>query len=130
MEHDEALEGESGRYKSKVRFATVDELIFALGLSYRGTGRRAFGPDAYRFVRLLRASLADVPSGGPLRLVDIGSSAGLAELPRLGCSASTLTLCLATPTALRSRSAQSTRSQTYASADRLAAIGLTATKGG
>src|SRR5215472_13962042 len=102
----------------------------AFGLSYRGTGRRAFGPDAYRFVRLLRASLADVPSGGPLRLVDIGSSAGLAELPRLGCSASTLALCLATPTALRSRSAQSTRSQTYASADRLAAIGLTATKGG
>jgi hypothetical protein len=131
MEHDEALEGESGRYKSKVRFATVEDLIFAhSGFPTAEPDAVPFGPDAYRFVRLLRASLADVPSGGPLRLVDIGSSAGLAELPRLGCSASTLTLCLATSTARRSRSAQSTRSQTYASADRLAAIGLTATKGG
>src|SRR5262249_40858687 len=29
LERAEALEGESGRYKSKVRFATIDDLIFA-----------------------------------------------------------------------------------------------------
>src|SRR5262245_24352704 len=77
MEHDEALEGESGRYKSKVRFATVDDLIFAhSGFFTAELDAVPFGPDAYRFVRLLRASLADVPSGGPLRLVDIGSGSG------------------------------------------------------
>jgi hypothetical protein len=42
MEHDEALEGESGRYKSKVRFATVDDLIFA------HSGFPTAEPDAVR----------------------------------------------------------------------------------
>jgi hypothetical protein len=65
MEHDEALEGESGRYKSKVRFATVDDLIFAhSGFPTAEPDAVPFGPDAYRFVRLLCASLADVPSAG------------------------------------------------------------------
>jgi hypothetical protein len=42
MERDEALEGESGRYKSKVRFATVDDLIFA------HSGFPTAEPDAVR----------------------------------------------------------------------------------
>jgi hypothetical protein len=77
LEDAEALEGESGRYKSKVRFATVDDLIFAhSGFPTGEPDAVLFGPDTYRFVRLLRASLAGVASGGPLRLVDIGSGSG------------------------------------------------------
>lgn len=77
LDDAEALEGESGRYKSKVRFATVDDLIFAhSGFPTAEPDAVLFGPDTYRFVRLLRASLAVVASGGPLRLVDIGSGSG------------------------------------------------------
>jgi methylase of polypeptide subunit release factors len=77
LEDAEALEGESGRYKSKVRFATIDDLIFAhSGFPTAEQDAVFFGPDTYRFVRLLRAALADVPPSGPLRLVDIGSGSG------------------------------------------------------
>src|SRR5262249_46510182 len=116
----------SGRYKSKVRFATVDDLIFAhSGFFTAELDAVPFGPDAYRFVRLLRASLADVPSGGAF---EVGRYRDRQRGWR-NCRGS-----VARPahcqTAMRARSAQSTRSQTYASADRLAAIGLTAIKGG
>ena len=77
LEDAEALEGESGRYRSKVRFATLDDLIFAhSGFTTAEQDAVFFGPDTYRFVRLLRASLADVAPGGPLRLIDIGSGSG------------------------------------------------------
>ena len=77
LEDAEALEGESGRYKSKVRFATIDDLIFAHS-AFPTADQDAifFGPDTYRFVRLLRV---DVPSG-PLKLVDIGSGSGAAGI--------------------------------------------------
>jgi methylase of polypeptide subunit release factors len=76
LEDAEALERESGRYKSKVRFATIDDLIFAHS-AFPTAEQDAvfFGPDTYRFVRLLRAALVDVPSG-PRKLVDIGSGSG------------------------------------------------------
>jgi methylase of polypeptide subunit release factors len=35
-----------------------------------------FGPDTYRFVRLLRSSLADIAANETLRLIDIGSGSG------------------------------------------------------
>jgi methylase of polypeptide subunit release factors len=77
LEDAEALEGESGRYKSKVRFATIDDLIFAHS-AFPTAEQDAvfFGPDTYRFVRLLRASLADIALDGPVRLIDIGSGSG------------------------------------------------------
>jgi methylase of polypeptide subunit release factors len=77
LEDAEALEGESGRYKSKLRFATIDDLIFAHS-AFPTAEQDAvfFGPDTYRFVRLLRASLADIAPAGPLRLIDIGSGSG------------------------------------------------------
>ncbi len=77
LEDAEALEGESGRYKSKVRFATLGDLIFAhSGFPTAEPDAVFFGPDTYRFVRLLHASLADVAPSGPLRLIDIGSGSG------------------------------------------------------
>jgi methylase of polypeptide subunit release factors len=76
LEDAEALEAISGRYKSKLRFATIGELLFAH--SGFPTDRDAvfFGPDTYRFVRLLRASLADLAGRGSLRLVDAGCGSG------------------------------------------------------
>jgi methylase of polypeptide subunit release factors len=76
LEEAEALERESGRYKSKVRFATIDDLIFAhSGFPTAEQDAVFFGPDTYRFVRLLRAELVNVPSG-PVKLIDIGSGSG------------------------------------------------------
>ncbi len=39
-----------------------------------------FGPDTYRFVRLLRSSLAGMPAAKPCRLVDIGCGSGAGGL--------------------------------------------------
>jgi methylase of polypeptide subunit release factors len=77
LEDAEALEGESRRYKSRVRFATIDDLIFAHS-AFPTAEQDAvfFGPDTYRFVRLLRESLADVALSRPVRLIDIGTGSG------------------------------------------------------
>src|SRR4029078_11071992 len=57
-----ALEKESGRYKSTVRFATIGDLIFAhTGFPTVEQDAVFFGPDTYRFVRLLRACQRDEP---------------------------------------------------------------------
>ena len=81
LERAEALEGESGRYKSKVRFATIDDLIFAHS-AFPTAEQDAvfFGPDTYRFIRLLRAAIVDVAPSRPLRLIDIGSGSGAAGI--------------------------------------------------
>ena len=77
LEDAEALEGESGRYKSRVRFATIDDLIFAhSGFPTAEPDAVLFGPDTYRFVRLIRTAVADVAQRAPLRLFDIGSGSG------------------------------------------------------
>ena len=74
------LETEAG-FRSGVRFATVGELLFAHS-SFPTTEPDAvfFGPDTYRFVRLLRSSLAGVPAAKPCRLVDIGCGSGAGGL--------------------------------------------------
>jgi methylase of polypeptide subunit release factors len=76
LEDAEALEAVSGRYKSKLRFATVGNLLFVH--SGFPTDRDAvfFAPDTYRFVRLLRAALSDLTGRGPLRLVEAGCGSG------------------------------------------------------
>ena len=77
LEDSEALERESGRYRSKVRFASIDELLFVhSGFPTDEHDAVFFGPDTYRFVRLLRASLADLSADKPIRLIDIGSGSG------------------------------------------------------
>lgn len=77
LEDAEALEAVSGRYKSKLRFATIGDLLFAhSGFPTADQDAVFFGPDTYRFVRLLRSSLADLAGHGPLQLVDVGSGSG------------------------------------------------------
>jgi methylase of polypeptide subunit release factors len=79
LEDAEALEGESGRYKSKIRFATIGDLLFVHS-GFPTTDRDAvfFGPDTYRFMRFLRSSLADIAASRPgrLKLIDIGCGSG------------------------------------------------------
>src|SRR6478672_12717017 len=77
LEEANALDEQDGLYKSKVRFATIDDLLFAhSGFPTAEQDAVFFGPDTYRFVRLLRASLADIALDGPVRLIDIGSGSG------------------------------------------------------
>jgi methylase of polypeptide subunit release factors len=73
----DALAEKSGRYKSTVRFATIGDLLFVhSGFPTVEQDAVFFGPDTYRFARLLRSSLADLGTVEPLRLVDIGSGSG------------------------------------------------------
>ncbi len=77
LEDAECLEGESGRYRSKVRFASIDELLFVhSGFPTDERDAVFFGPDTYRFIRLLRTSLAGLDADKPARLVDVGSGSG------------------------------------------------------
>jgi hypothetical protein len=77
LEDAEVLAGESGRYKSKVRFASIDKLLFVhSGFPTAEQDAVFFGPDTYRFVRLLRASLTGLPADKSSRLVDVGSGSG------------------------------------------------------
>jgi methylase of polypeptide subunit release factors len=77
LEDAEALEAVSGRYKSKLRFATIGDLLFVhSGFPTADQDAVFFGPDTYRFVRLLRSSLADLAGDPGLKLVDIGGGSG------------------------------------------------------
>ena len=77
LEKAGALEAETSRFKSRVRFATIGDLLFVHSSFPTADPDAVFlGPDTYRFVRLLRASLADVTASGPLRIIDIGSGSG------------------------------------------------------
>jgi methylase of polypeptide subunit release factors len=68
-------------YRSKVRFATIGDLLFAhSGFPTSEQDAVFFGPDTYRFVRLLETALADFVPRRPLRLIDIGSGSGAGGL--------------------------------------------------
>ena len=77
LEEANALDEQDGLYKSKVRFATIDDLLFVhSGFPTAEQDSVFFGPDTYRFVRLLRASLTDLEARKPIRLIDIGAGSG------------------------------------------------------
>ena len=73
----EALDETSGLYRSKVRYATLGDLLFVHS-GFPTTEKDAvfFGPDTYRFARLLRSSLAEMSVNRPLRLIDVCSGSG------------------------------------------------------
>lgn len=77
LEEADALEEEFGQYKSKVRFATIGDLLFVhSGFPTAEQDSVFFGPDTHRFVRLLRASLADLEARKPVRVIDVGAGSG------------------------------------------------------
>jgi methylase of polypeptide subunit release factors len=76
LETADALEIVDGRAKSKVRFATIGDLIFVhSGFPTDQRDAVFFGPDTYRFVRAMKPALPK-SRGGPLRLVDVGCGSG------------------------------------------------------
>lgn len=85
MEAADILDAEGGLHRSRVRFSTLDGLLFAHS-SFPTRDRDAvfFGPDTYRFAALLQRT-----AGEPRRVVDIGcgtGAGGLVVASRSGCS--------------------------------------------
>ena len=73
----EALEETNGLYRSKLRFATLGDLLFVhSGFPTTEPDSVFFGPDTYRFARLLRSSLTHIAADRPIKLVDVGSGSG------------------------------------------------------
>jgi len=73
----EAAAQNAGLWRSKVRFSTVDENLYAHS-AYPTLEADAvfFGPDTYRFVGLIQAELASRPLAAGARILDIGCGAG------------------------------------------------------
>ncbi len=75
LEAAAAVEFREGRAKSRVRFATIGDLLFVhSGFPTSERDAVFFGPDTYRFVRALGAALHE--AAGSVRLVDIGCGSG------------------------------------------------------
>lgn len=73
----EAAGHNAGLWRSKVRFSTLDENLYAHS-AYPTLEADAvfFGPDTYRFVGLIKAELAGRPLATGARILDIGCGAG------------------------------------------------------
>ena len=71
------LEAVDGRFKSKLRFATLGELIFAhTAFPTRERDAVFFGPNTYRFVAALRHAIPAGDAARPPTLFDIGCGCG------------------------------------------------------
>jgi len=96
LERADAIEVTSGECKSKVRFATVGDSLFAhSGFPTIEEDSVFFGPDTYRFVRFLRTALADITSRKALRLVDVGAGSGAGGIVAAKAIAASIDLVLA-----------------------------------
>ena len=73
----EKLDDENGLLRSKVRFSTLGESLYAHS-AYPTLDANAvfFGPDTYRFVALIEAELSRQPLASGARILDIGCGAG------------------------------------------------------
>ena len=73
----ETVDGEIGLWRSKVRFSTLGDCLYAHS-AYPTLDADAvfFGPDTYRFVALIDAELARRPLAAGARILDIGCGAG------------------------------------------------------
>jgi methylase of polypeptide subunit release factors len=77
-----ALEVEAGgQFRSRVRFSTVGPLLVCHS-PFPTTDHDSvfFGPDTYRFIRAIDASLAEDPAFAPQAIVEIGAGTGAAGL--------------------------------------------------
>ena len=69
------------RYRSTVRFATIDDMLFAhSAFPTVETDTVFFGPDTYRFVRLVRSALVDILIRPGITLIDVGTGSGAGGL--------------------------------------------------
>ena len=90
------------RFRSTVRFATIDDMLFAhSAFPTDETQAVFFGPDTYRFVRFVRSALAEMPIKTGITLIDIGTGSGAGGLcAARGLDAATLRLADVNPRAL------------------------------
>jgi methylase of polypeptide subunit release factors len=98
-----AIEISEGSFRSRLRASTLRE-VWYLHSAFPTTDCDAvfFGPDSYRFERLIRGELHRRPCGAGARIVDIGTGSGVGGIvaARLTHAAS-LTLTDINPMALR-----------------------------
>jgi methylase of polypeptide subunit release factors len=76
--------------RSKVRFSSLREQLFVhSAFPTEASNSVFFGPDTYRFARVLRHAIADREHGAALTVIDIGCGSGAGGL----CAASLLQGC-------------------------------------
>jgi methylase of polypeptide subunit release factors len=69
------------RYRSTVRFASIEDMLFAhSAFPTVESDAVFFGPDTYRFVRLVRRAIVDIPIGKGNSLIDVGTGSGAGGL--------------------------------------------------
>jgi methylase of polypeptide subunit release factors len=73
-------------YRSTIRFATIDDMLFAhSAFPTVETDAVFFGPDTYRFVRLVRSALVDIRVRNDITLIDVGTGSGAGGLYAARC---------------------------------------------
>jgi methylase of polypeptide subunit release factors len=76
-----ALEPSGPLLRSNVRYATLGEQIFVHSAFPTDTPDAVFfGPDTYRFARMVRQSLAAFPARRACRIIDVGAGSGAGGL--------------------------------------------------
>ena len=89
LEQAEELEAGEGMLRSKVRFSSLGDQLFAhSAFPTEAPDSVFFGPDTYRFVRALCVELADIPAGASFTIIDIGCGSGAGGLhaaARMSC---------------------------------------------
>src|SRR5438270_4785453 len=77
----EALDASEGRLRSKVRFSTLGDQLFAHSAFPTEQGDAVFfGPDTYRFARILDQSIATLKPRASMRILDVGAGSGAGGL--------------------------------------------------
>lgn len=77
----DALTRAGDRYRSAVRFASIDDMLFAhSAFPTVESDAVFFGPDTYRFVRLVKSAIANMPVRKGITLVDVGAGSGAGAL--------------------------------------------------
>jgi methylase of polypeptide subunit release factors len=97
LRHGQLLETSRELQRSKVRFSTLDDLVFAHS-AYPTIDPDSvfFGPDTFRFCRLIQAELAAQALKTPARILDVGCGAGPGGLIALRAIAdATAQICMA-----------------------------------
>jgi SAM-dependent methyltransferase len=91
------LEPEDGKWRSRVRFSTADDLLFAHS-AFPTVDRDAvfFGPDTYRFIAFIKRALGGwSPRSRVPRILDLGCGSGAGGLVAAGRAQGGFALSLA-----------------------------------
>jgi methylase of polypeptide subunit release factors len=86
----EVFQVEGVLFRSCVRFSTLrDQLFVHSGYPTRQANAVFFGPDTYRFCRLIRTAIADMERAGrftqPVKILDVGAGSGAGGLYAASC---------------------------------------------